>query len=954
VKRSIVLCWGTIALTACLGDPVGPRGSLHVATEGVSADSTLLGEPGKALPDRLLFRVVDDGGRGVPGAQVTWEVSGAGARVAGSSNTDATGRLSADWILGTRASEAQQLSVAVTIGSRQASLSLHAIAVPDSVASLDLGRDSVVLRLADHVALSAAAIDPYGNRFPPPGVQFQSLDTSVAIVDQGGSVRPTKRGLGHIVATSRGKSDTVVVHVIQVVQAVHISPDTLRFGALGQKRDLVVDVRDDQGLSVADTIPAVAVGDSQIVLPIGVAAGGDTVALKSVENGATVTRLAVGSVGTTLPVIVHQEPAQVSVAPDSILFDALGDTARLRVVVNDSLGKQFVNPPLAFSTSDTTILSVATDGRLTSVANGSAWVRVRSNSVSDSAVARIAQVATGVVASQDTLRFTALHAVQATGARATDRLGATVAGAVVSYASADSTIARVTSTGFVEALHNGTTNITAQANGQSKSITVTVAQRPERVLLPSDSIRFVALGETQSVVGIAVDSLGYPVSSRVDSLRIVDTTIVATIDSQTIRARGNGATSARFVVAGLTTHVGIAVQQVPDTVVVHLPPSDSLLNPMPSQVFSLNCTALDRNGYPITTRPALTSLRGLLQGGTCDSVTAVHSGIDTVIVTAGSHSTRGTVAVAVRGVATSNAGQPLVVDSLPAGTFPWAPTAHRSADGTLELFFTAYRQDTVYQVPRGDLQRLVSSDGISFRYDGVALQHDSVACSLNGQGVEDVAIIQRNDGPGWRMFFASGGAKCYGWQVFSAVSTDGRNWTKEPGVRLGNGGTVPPAPSVTAPWPVGEGMWIEQLPGGQYRMIVGSFEHVMPPPINTWQIAIWYSNDQLNWSYDQTVLTTGGMPSDGQGSVYGPAVIEFAPEVYRMIFTADNRNTGSFHSQLWSAVSTDRQHWQVEGVILGALGTDLYYPSLVGNQVFFLRKDAGAPLGLASAQLLMP
>src|SRR5207253_6244129 len=210
--------------------------------------------------------------------------------------------------------------------------------------------------------------------------------------------------------------------------------------------------------------------------------------------------------------------------------------------------------------------------------------------------------------------------------------------------------------------------------------------------------------------------------------------------------------------------------------------------------------------------------------------------------------------LAVRPAVSSPTGDFLQVDSLPAGKEPWAPTARRNSRGEVEIYFAAAAQ------LQSDLHRLVSTDGITFRYDGLVLQHDADPCAPQGSGIENVSIVPRADGPGWRMFFAAGSCPCYGWQVFSAVSTDERTWVKEPGVRLSNGGTLPPDAPAAPPWPAGEGMVIEQQPSGQWRMLVGAYEHVMPAE-DKFQIIEWRSPDQVNWSYVGPMLTTRDMPA---------------------------------------------------------------------------------------------
>jgi hypothetical protein len=73
-----------------------------------------------------------------------------------------------------------------------------------------------------------------------------------------------------------------------------------------------------------------------------------------------------------------------------------------------------------------------------------------------------------------------------------------------------------------------------------------------------------------------------------------------------------------------------------------------------------------------------------------------------------------------------------------------------------------------------------------------------------------------------------------------------------------------------------------------------------------------------------------------------------------MIVTADNLRDPGGRSRLWSAVSTDKVHWRLEGELMGAVGTDLYYSSLVDNLLVFVRLDAGQPRRLAFATVDMP
>jgi len=466
-------------------------------------------------------------------------------------------------------------------------------------------------------------------------------------------------------------------------------------------------------------------------------------------------------------------------------------------------------------------------------------------------------------------------------------------------------------------------------------------------------VRFDALGDSATITGTALDSLGSPVAGELAGLHVTDATIANQLGSTTIRARSNGTTEATFTVAGVTGNAIVQVRQIARSMTATLNTDRPIVtlgvgSPLPAE-----CHGYDANGFPVPESPVLTStLRGTVIGGTCDGVRVARSGIDTLVFSSGSAQSRVPVTVAAAPEVLDALGMPVDADSLRAPAGPWAPSVVQGPAGELQLLYAGFSAfpDSSGQT-RADLHRLVWLGGNTFRYDGVALTHDDNICSPQGQGIENAVILPRADASGWRMLYAAGSNICYGWQVFSAVSDDGRTWTKESGVRLSNGGVDPSLPS---PWPAGEGMVVDRLPTGEWRMIVASFEHITPPEINKWQITEWRSPDQLSWTYIGTVLTTRDMPAGWQGSVYSPAIREIAPGLWRMLFTADGRGTPNSRSAIWSAVSTDRLNWQVEGEIIGAAGSNIYYSAFFGDEVLFVRSDGDGPLVLAIAHVRMP
>jgi hypothetical protein len=648
---------------------------------------------------------------------------------------------------------------------------------------------------------------------------------------------------------------------------------------------------------------------------------------------------------------------QLAIAPNSLTFDALGDTVRLATTEIGPDGALRSTPTIEYRTTDPAVTEVDQAGLVTSRGNGAAWILAQTRSgVIDSIPVLVLQQPSGMVAVGDTIGFESLGAVRSLEANVVDRLGSAIHGAPLEFGVTDSSIARVSPDGYVEARGNGVTTVTVTGAGESLGVVIQVQQRPVRVLTGSDSLRFVALGETGTVIGIAVDSLGHAVPGGVTALAVDDTAVLDLVDSVTVRSRDNGQTKLRFSVAGLAVEQVVVVQQVPDSIDVSWTDSQPIHSQWQDSLLPISCQVLDRNGRLVSMQAeAAPSAANHWSGTTCDTLRIQRSGFDTLVVRAGSVTTVLPVVLAVRPVVSAPLGEYLAIDSFPKGAGPWAPTLVRSPSGDLELYVTGYMSDTSDpNHARGHLHRLLSRDGgRTFQYDSIAVARDDSLCTLNGSGVENVAIVPRSDGSGWRMYYAAGSFGCYGWQVFSAVSVDRQSWIKEAGVRLSNGGTLPPDAPVTPPWPVGEGMVVEPLEGFGWRMLVGGYRHLETAE-DKFHIIEWRSTDQLTWTYVGPVLTTDDLPPTGQRSVYSPTIREFSPGLWRMIMTADNLSDPGGRSRLWSAVSTDKTHWVLEGELIGAEGTNLYYSTLVDDLLVFLRADVGQPRRLASVTVAMP
>lgn len=98
--------------------------------------------------------------------------------------------------------------------------------------------------------------------------------------------------------------------------------------------------------------------------------------------------VAVCGAADTATVVVRQVPATVTVSPATVTVDP-GDTTRLSAAVADSNGVAIGGPVVAWSSADTTVATVDSDGLVTAVASGATTITANSGGVSGEGVVRV-------------------------------------------------------------------------------------------------------------------------------------------------------------------------------------------------------------------------------------------------------------------------------------------------------------------------------------------------------------------------------------------------------------------------------------------------------------------------------------------------------------------------------------------------------------------------------------
>ena len=168
--------------------------------------------------------------------------------------------------------------------------------------------------------------------------------------------------------------------------------------------------------------------------------------------------------------------ARLAIDPDSLHFDAIGDTLDVSVVAFDADGNETPIQESRFTISDPSVAT--TSGRhVVSARQGSTSLSIRVDGIRDSIPVRVDQVAVSVRADADSAQLPMRGAVQL-GADAVDRRGVPLPASDVQWQSMDPAVVAVDSTGLMTAVGPGRTEVVVRADGAVDGVPVWVTAFP--------------------------------------------------------------------------------------------------------------------------------------------------------------------------------------------------------------------------------------------------------------------------------------------------------------------------------------------------------------------------------------------------------------------------------------------------------------------------------------------
>lgn len=260
---------------------------------------------------------------------------------------------------------------------------------------------------------------------------------------------------------------TTTLKVEQRPVSVVVTPTAASFSSLGDTQTLAVQAKDANNNDVSgvqftwtSSNPDVATVD-----------GAGVVTARG--NGTATIRAAAGGSTAEATVTVQQVAASMEVTPSEISFTYLGQAAELRAAVTDARGNAMNVPVRFFVASNPQVASVNGDGVVSGNSVGDAIVMVTAGAASVGVAVSVRQLPAEFRFNAQTIELGRGESFQAT-ATPVDAGGTPVPGPVT-WSSAKTSVATVTSTGLITGVGNGETDILVRAGVLEGRIHVTVS-----------------------------------------------------------------------------------------------------------------------------------------------------------------------------------------------------------------------------------------------------------------------------------------------------------------------------------------------------------------------------------------------------------------------------------------------------------------------------------------------
>lgn len=509
--------------------------------------------------------------------------------------------------------------------------------VTPEVAAVVITPPASTLSLNSTLALQAAVQDAAGGVISSLPVLWTVRDPSVATVSETGVVTAKSLGTTQVAASSGGKSGIATITVQKTpVASVSVRPNRVD-GVVGSRTQLTGTAYDAAGNVLADRA---IVWTSSNVGVATVDATGLVVALAA--GTVTVTGASEGKSDAAVVNLVQGAIASVTVTPNPVSMVA-GQSTQLAASPRDANGTVVTGRAVIWSSSNTAIASVASDGVVKAVGAGSTTITATIDGVSGTSTVTVSNVPVASVSVAPQGPSLAVGASAQLTATTKDANDAILLNRTVVWMSSNTAIATVSTTGVLTAVSPGTASITATSESKSGSTIVTVTLVPVgSVTVAPPTVSLTTL-QTRALTATVADANGTVLTGRPVVWSSSNDLIATVSQAGVVTGVLPGSVTITAASGGKSGTSAVTVTLVPVASVSVAPTSRPLTV---GQTGTFTATVTDANGTVVTNRPVTWS-------SSSSAVTVTQTGVATAVapgtatITATSESVGGTATVVV-------------------------------------------------------------------------------------------------------------------------------------------------------------------------------------------------------------------------------------------------------------------------------------------------------------------
>ena len=608
---------------------------------------------------------------------------------------------------------------------------------------------ATLISVGDTEQLTATVYDANDDIIPSATVAWSSSDTSVATVSARGLVTAVGRGSTRITATSGGVNGRASITVTLPASRIEVEPSSAKLTSVGATEQLTATVYDANDDIIPGATVAWSSSDSTVAT---VSARGQVTA---VSGGSTMITATSGSVNGRASITVTLPASRIEVEPSSAKLTSVGATEQLTATVYDANNDVIGGASVAWTSSDTSVATVDTDGLVTAESSGSTTITATSGGKSGRASITVALPASRIAITPPSATLTSVGATRQLTATVYDANNDAISGASVSWTSGDSTVATVTMNGLVTAVRRGSARITATSGGVNGSASITVALPASRIEIDPPSATLTSVGATRQLTATVYDANNDAISGASVSWTSGDSTVATVTMNGLVTAVRRGSARITATSGGVNGSASITVA-LPASRIEIDPPSATLTSVGATR--QLSATVYDTNGEEISgaTLAWTSSDTSVATVDTDGLVTAVRRGSARITATSGGVNGSASITVA-----------------LPASRIEIAPpsatsTTLKAVGATVQLIATVYDENndiiagamvawtsgdsTVAKVDTDGLVTAVAngSANITARADTISASIQVTVMTTSPDRSVLVDLYNATDGDNWR------------------------------------------------------------------------------------------------------------------------------------------------------------------------------------------------------------